>query len=121
MAKTNYTIKGLLCIHHAEHDEDLLFLSSVKKPLASYFESIISNKKVSVQYWISDKEASEEELNKDFTKKLFGITKCEFGARYSEYTGYLYTDEFCKVGGHDLLSELYSFVGKWLILKIEIH
>ena len=38
---------------------------------------------------------------------------------YSDYTGYLWTDENLKIGGHDLLDELKEDCGKWLFLTIE--
>ncbi|MNJ80064.1 hypothetical protein D3C77_783070 [compost metagenome] len=50
-----------------------------------------------------------------------GFCDVGYGARYSELTGYLWTDEYLKVGGHDIIEELRSYVGKWLILEIEVH
>ena len=38
--------------------------------------------------------------------------------RYSEETGYLWTDEKLEIGGHDILKELYSYIGKYLYLEI---
>jgi hypothetical protein len=36
----------------------------------------------------------------------------------SEYTGYLWTDEDLMVGGHDLLAELKSHLGKFCHLYV---
>ena len=44
-----------------------------------------------------------------------------FGACYSEYTGYLWTDEEVLIGGHDLIEELRGCEGKWLLLEIVVH
>ena len=50
--------------------------------------------------------------------KFIGGIEADFNPRYSEITGYLWTDEELNVGGHDLMAELKSNVGKWLILEI---
>ena len=40
---------------------------------------------------------------------------------YSELTGYPWTDEWLKIGGHNLIKELESYRDKWAILEIEVH
>lgn len=112
---------GLLTTHSWGDADDILFLSSVSDPLAEELQDRISRKTVSVRYWITDQECSKEEAQTEFLKSLFGATNCNFGSCYSETTGYLWTDEEVKIGGHDLIQELHSHVGKWLILEIEIH
>lgn len=67
----------------------------------------ITGKMVSIRYFISDKPMkSIEEAEVNLLKTLDGATDVEYLPRYSEYTGYLWTDEEFKVGGHDLLKEL---------------
>jgi hypothetical protein len=112
------TYEGLLSLHAYGQADDILYLSSVMEPLAEELQWMVQ-KKVTVRYWISDRQCSKEEISAEFTKVLFGASDGQFGARYSEITGYLWTDEELKVGGHDLIMELKSFVGKWLILEIE--
>jgi hypothetical protein len=113
------TYAGLLCEHCDVEDHDGLFVSSVRAPLASAL-SWMRGKQVTIRYWITDKQVTKEEAQETFLKTVMGIaTDVTYYARYSEATGYLWTDEYLKVGGHDLLTELRSNVGKWLILEIE--
>lgn len=50
-----------------------------------------------------------------------GMAEGEFIHCYSEITGYLWTDEELKTGGHDLLKELRAHAGKYAVVKIQIH
>jgi hypothetical protein len=115
------TFEGLLSLHTWGEASDVLFLSSLREPLAEELGDTIRNKNVTARYWITDKQATYEEALEDFVKMVSGCSETRFGSRYSELTGYLWTDEECKVGGHDLIDEFKSNVGKWLILEIEIH
>lgn len=45
--------------------------------------------------------------------------KGEYVDQYSEITGCLWTDEELKVGGHDLLAELDSYNGKYLVMEVK--
>lgn len=118
---TTLTYQGLLCLHTTQESSQLLYLSTIIPSLAEELRSRIARKTVSVRYWITDKETSKEQAQEEFLKKLMGIAECDFGAQYSEHSGYLWTDEECKIGGHDLISELKNYAGKWLILEIDIH
>lgn len=109
-------------IKECQHDENYraLMLSSDEIPLASRLWDI-ANKQVSVRYYLSDKETSFEDAQTRFVEKLLGKIEVEYRDNYSEYTGYLWTDENLKVGGHDLMAELRNNVGKFLNLEIEVH
>jgi len=115
------TYQGLLSLHDWGDAYDILFLSSLESPLGEVLQDDIAKKEVTVRYWITDKEATKEEAIKSLLATLSGVADCDFGSKYSEITGYLWTDEECNIGGHDLLGELHSYVGKWLILEIDIH
>jgi len=115
-----HTLSGLLCEHYGEEGHLTLYLSSVKEPLAKAIGSLTYNKFVTIRYWVTDKECTKDEASEDFLKKLYGKTDSRFGSCYSDLTGYLWTDEYCRVGGHDIIKELRSHVGKWLIMEIEI-
>ena len=117
MKKTR-TYTGLLSLHSWGEAYDMLFLSSLSDPLAEELEWM-GRKTVTVRYWITDKPATKEEAQEDFIGKIVGRAESKFGSHYSELTGYLWTDEDLKVGGHDLIAELRSNVGKWLILEVE--
>lgn len=99
----------------------VLFLSDEDQPLAQRIYDDIDEEMVTVRYWVSDKELSEEDIKNEFTRSLFGDCDAQFSPRYSEITGYLYTDEDINIGGHDLLAELSSFKGRWLLLEVDVH
>lgn len=120
MAETK-TYSGLI----AEHDYDelgaVLFLSDHTMPLAEMLIADIANRTVTARYWITGRRVTKEEAREAFVRTLLGQADVEFVARYSETTGYLWTDEECRIGGHNLLDELRGHIGKWLILEVEIH
>ena len=113
------TYEGLLSLHKYGEAYDILFLSSVSEPLAEELEWM-HRKNVTVRYWVTDKPCSKDEASTEFLKTCMGAADIYFGSRYSEITGYLWTDEDLHVGGHDLIAELKSNVGKWLILEVEL-
>lgn len=81
--------------------------------------SWIRGKQVSVRYWVTRQEVSKAEAQEHFIRELMGNGDARFGARYSDLTGYLWTDEELKVGGHDLINELKGHAGNWLILEVD--
>jgi hypothetical protein len=115
------TYSGLLSQYSHGEAEYILFLSTEEEPLAEVLEGQIRNKQVTVRYWITDKPCSREEAIEDHARQLMGIADTSYDVHYSEITGYLWTDQECKIGGHDLIGELEDSAGKWLILEIEIH
>lgn len=90
-------------------------------PLADVLKSDISNKQVSVSYWITDKQCTKDEAQEQFLKKLYGSADCKFKSHYGDITGYLWSDENLVIGGHDLLQELRSNIDKFLVLDITVH
>jgi hypothetical protein len=115
------TYQGLLALRSHGDADDVLFLSTLLEPFAQVLQDEISRKRVSVHYWVTDMEATKEQAQEDFAKTIMGAADCQFRSRYSETTGYLWTDEKCNVGGHDLVMELRSHVGRWLILEVDAH
>lgn len=118
MSTTTY--QGLLSFHTHGEADDILFLSSLKKPIAEELEWM-HGKQVTVRYWLTDQQCTREEAQESAVLTAMGAADVDFGAHYSDYTGYLWTDEELKVGGHDLMAELRSHVGKWLILDVTVH
>jgi hypothetical protein len=100
--------------------DDALSLSTLNKPLAEELE-YITGRNVTVRYWLSKRQVSFTELKTEAVKVIMGGFKSEFYERYSEYTGYLWTTQELMVGGHDLLGELETYVGYWLVLEIELQ
>lgn len=109
--------------------DDILFLSGIDVPLAAELEWM-GGRQCTVRYWLCEKECTKDEAQEDFLQHLMGLADTKFGAHYSDVTGYLWTDEKVKVGGHDLIAELSSHAerkdwggnlipGRWLILEID--
>lgn len=78
-------------------------------------------KQVSVRYYLANTALSEEDLQRAAVHTLLGAPRAEYALRYSEITGYLWTDETLQIGGHDLLAELRGHLGSFLHLEITIH
>lgn len=117
---TSLSYTGLLQLETHGEADDVLFVSGEEEPLAEVLQDSISDKIVTVRYWITEEECSREIAQEQFMKRLVGSADCEFASWYSDITGYLWTDEEIKIGGHDLLAELQSHIGKWLILEVEV-
>lgn len=88
-------------------------------PLAKTIEEHIHSygSYLSVRYVISDEEIKGD-INEAVLKIIFGVGDADYHARYSEETGYLWTDEKLNVGGHDLLNQLIGSIGKYLVMEI---
>lgn len=100
---------------------DALFIGDTDGPIAEILQNEINGREVSVRYWISDTEKTKEQLQESLLKNLFGAVDAEYQDAYSDYTGYLWTDENLEIGGHDLLGELQSNIGKFIWLEIDVH
>lgn len=121
------TIEGWLTIEEVgpqweEHDALLVKDGSPTDgiPLAERL-SFIDMKQVTVRYWVCEQKCTKDQAAEEFVRTCMGMCDADYGARYSEYTGYLWTDENLQVGGHDIMAELRSYVGQWLILEIQVH
>ncbi len=118
--------KGWLLEGSWGEGDDILYLSP---NVNSYYDGEVlaevleelKGEPVSVRYHITSKEMSLDEATEDYIKKLYGKVDADVGHHYSEITGYLWTDEEINIGGHDLIEELHSFIGKYLILVVDIH
>ncbi len=122
------TYSGLLSLQSYGDADDILFLSSLGEPIFSPAGAPLAEelqwmvgKQVTVRYWITDSETTKEEAQRAFLETLCGKADGSFGARYSEITGYLWTDEELEIGGHSIIDRLKTHVGKWMHLEIEEH
>ena len=115
------TLEGLLSERKwGEDDHDTLYCGN--KIVAEWAEDNIGQgKQITLRYWITNKRCTKEEALADFIETISGASDTEWGARYSDVTGYLWTDEDFKVGGHDMINQLKSDIGKYLILEVEVH
>ena len=113
--------KGFIRTQGYGDNDYALFIGDCEEPIAEVFEEDLQGQQVTVRYWTSDKEKTKEELQKGALSKILGSVHADYGDRFSEYTGYLWTDEELNIGGHDLLSELESYLDKYIYLEVEIH
>lgn len=63
-------------------------------------------KAMTVQYHLSSEPMSFYDLEEHLAKTVLGTVKAEFYHRYSDLTGYLWTEEAIEVGDHDVLKEI---------------
>ena len=110
---------------HGEADE-ILFVGedrSDNDPLAELIQGdmLEYGEYLSVRYFITGKSMSFDECEEALIRTLYGDSDVKFYHRYSEITGYLWTDEDIMVGGHDLLAEIKSHVGKYVLLEIDFN
>src|SRR5687767_1229328 len=100
-----YLLDGRLAIGRHGEAHDILYCGH--QSLAEWADNFLPDRRqVSIRYWITDKPVTLEEAQRAAAERIMGQTDIEFGARYSEITGYLWTDEDFKVGGHDMIARL---------------
>jgi len=102
-------------------EDDILYLGDgCTTPLADLIEGDIEvlGAYLSIRYYTASHPFSAEEPVEAFLVSLSGRGEAEYMMRYSEITGYLWTDEKLAVGGHDLLAELKGAAGQWVWLEI---
>lgn len=113
--------RGRLNEHGHGEAMDILFLGEDDEPLAYQISEAMyeHGRYLSVRYWTSDDELRDDELRERVIRALLGDGDgTRYNDRYSDITGYLWTDEDIVVGGHDLLDELRSHLGQWCLLEI---
>jgi hypothetical protein len=124
VAKT-IKIEGKISIRNLEDEgeTDVIYVSdNPNDPLGERLvDAGVSHKRISVRYWTATEKASADDIKAEFIKKMLGYADARFGPHYSDITGYLWTDNHLNVGGHNLLAELASFAGRWLVLEIDIE
>ena len=100
----------------------LLNMETFRIPSEPFVKELMDDKgsynRLTVRYWISDTPRTKDELVENTVRQQMGDSEVEFYSHYSDMTGYLWTDEELNVGGHDLKSELKSFLGKYLYMEI---
>jgi hypothetical protein len=125
--KTRKVYRGWLVLRSNGEENDILhvapdpFRSVDSILLAKVIANEISyfGKFLTVRYYITDQEIPEDKLTETLLNTLYGLGDAKYSMRYSEITGYLWTDERLNVGGHNLIDELKGSVGKYCHLEIE--
>lgn len=106
-----------------ENDNALYVSDERHDPLAERIATAIyqGGRYATARYWISNKPKTLAQLEENHLRKIFGDVKADYGDNYSDYTGYLWTDEEAVFGGHDLIRELRDHTEKYLYLEIIFH
>lgn len=112
-------IKGKIWSGKQGDNYSALFVGYESTPFAELFDEKFNRKIVSVRYWISEKEMEKQQLTEEHLKSISGAVDATYYSRYSDYTGYLSTEQGAKVGGHNLLSELSFNMGKFIYMEID--
>lgn len=121
---TERVYSGTITIRQYGEDDDALWLDPTAdqyaEPLTGQIGDDIAQlgSTVTVSYWITDGPRTLEQLLENEAKKLAGAADADYHQRHSDITGYLWTDADLNIGGHDLLAELESEVGRWCYLSI---
>jgi len=117
--------RGILALHDWDEAMDVLFLDNPERPgyddpLAEIVTDDIDRhgRYLTVRYWTAGTSRSDDDMIEGALRELLGAGEAEFRNAYSEITGYLWTDEDIKVGGHDLLEELKAQAGRYCLLEI---
>jgi hypothetical protein len=127
MGGTTIRYRGVLALHDHGEAYDVLFLDGdlddryPYEPLAETISDDLDQhgRHASVRYWTADMQMGDDALIEASVRAVLGgEIDAEYAARYSDVTGYLWTDEDIMVGGHDLLEELKSQAGRYLLLEI---
>lgn len=96
------------------HFQDKAIAKAVLQTISKYGSFL------SVHYWIANQPINPETVIQDWLTQLYtGTGAAEYQIHSSERTGYLWTDEELNVGGHDLLAELHTHIGKYIYMEIE--
>ena len=110
---------------HGENDDALFLEGSDGRgdPFAEQIQDDLEEhgRYVTARYYLSDEERSTDQLLENQIRLLAGVAEADYSDYYSEYTGYLWTDEECVIGGHDLLAELLSNVGRYCHLTVTFY
>lgn len=90
--------------------------------LCRLLENETFEKFVTVRFGITNKKTTLEAFQEAYLKFIYsGESETQYSPYYSEITGYLWTEEKFKVGGHDILEILKNYMGQFLVMELIIH
>lgn len=98
------------------------------EPLVDQVEQF-NRKTITVRWWVSDVPLdSVDQAVEQTLKQVMGVLDSRIHHAWSECTGYLWTEEHLKIGGHDILQEIssecglerYSFTRKQYYVLLEV-
>lgn len=118
---TTVVYSGRIVERSYGEDDDAVFVGEESnEPFAARFRDDLDQhgRYVSVSYYVSQEPKTADELLENELRKVAGSAEADYTQRYSDITGYLWTDEELNVGGHDLLDELYTLAGQYLYMTV---
>jgi len=80
-----------------------------------------SRKYASIQMLTGDTPIDMEHIDETKVVSMEGEVHSTYYHRYSDYTGYLWTEEGFKCGGHDIRKILQSHMGEYIHMEIELY
>ena len=75
----------------------------------------------SVQMLTGDTPIDMDHIDETKVVSMMGEVESKYYHRYSDYTGYLWTEEGFKCGGHDIPKILHSHMGEYIHMEIELY
>jgi hypothetical protein len=112
-------LAGMLGIRKTEEGEEVLRCGN--KIVAEWAADGFNGKQITLHYWISDRKETDAAIKHCALEQILGAAQALYRVEYSEITGYLWTDENFRVGGHDMIERLRSHIGKYLLLEVEVQ
>jgi hypothetical protein len=79
------------------------------------------NNYASIQMLTGDTPIDMEHIDETKIASMEGDVKSVYYHVYSDYTGYLWTEEEFKCGGHDIPKILQSHLGEYIHMEIELY
>jgi hypothetical protein len=79
------------------------------------------SKYANIQMLTGDSPIDINHIDETKIVSMMGEVESEYYHCYSDYTGYLWTDEGFKCGGHDIPKILRSHIGKYIHMEIELY
>lgn len=79
------------------------------------------NKYASIQMLTGDTPIDIDYIDETKIVSMMGEVESEYYHSYSDYTGYLWTDEKFTCGGHDIRKILKSHMGEYIHIEIELY
>jgi len=75
----------------------------------------------SVRFVTADVPVDPTTVEEKIIESYYGGAKAEYYHRYTDLTGYLWTNEGFEVGGHDIPKILENYVGQYIHMEIELY
>lgn len=80
-----------------------------------------SNSYASIQMLTGDTPIDLDHIDETKVVSMMGMVQSKYYHRYSDYTGYLWTEEGFKCGGHDIPKILNNHFGEYIHMEIELY